>query len=48
VRCEVQVAHIDVWMAMKWEDKRSVLLTSVHELEFCATEKKIIEQMKTL
>jgi len=41
VRGKVQVAHNDVWMAMKWEDKRSVrMLTSVHELEFCATEKK--------
>ncbi|XP_028044838.1 piggyBac transposable element-derived protein 4-like [Monomorium pharaonis] len=40
-RGEVQVAHNDVWMAIKWEDKRSVcMLTSVHELEFCATEKK--------
>ncbi|XP_071580675.1 piggyBac transposable element-derived protein 4-like [Temnothorax nylanderi] len=40
-RGEVQVAHNDTWMAMKWEDKRSVrMLTSVHELEFCATGKK--------
>lgn len=40
-RGEVQVAHNDVWMAIKWEDKRSVrMLTSVHELEFCATGKK--------
>ena len=30
-------------MAVRWEDKRSVrsMLTSVHELEFCATGKKI-------
>jgi len=41
VRGEVQVAHNEVWMAMKWEDKRSVrMLTSVHKLEFCATGKK--------
>ena len=34
VRGEVQV---------RWEDKRSVrMLTSVHELEFCATGKKVI------
>ena len=27
---------------MRWEDKRSVrMLTSVHELEFCATGQKI-------
>lgn len=37
----VQVAHNYIWMAIKWEDKRSVrMLTSVHELEFCATGKK--------
>ena len=41
VRGEVQVSHSDVWMAVRWEDKRSVrMLTSVHELEFCATGKK--------
>ncbi|KAJ8958754.1 hypothetical protein NQ318_016482 [Aromia moschata] len=35
VRGEVQVAHNNVWMAMRWEDKRSVrMLTTVHELEF--------------
>lgn len=40
-RGEVQVAHNLVWMAMRWEDKRSVrMLTSVHELEFCETGKK--------
>ncbi|XP_032687779.1 piggyBac transposable element-derived protein 4-like [Odontomachus brunneus] len=40
-RGEVQVAHSHTWMAMKWEDKRSVrMLTSVHELEFRATGKK--------
>jgi len=49
VRGKVQVAHNDVWMAMKWEDKHSVrMLTSVHEFKFCATGKRIIEQMKTL
>lgn len=41
VRGEVQVAHNNVWMAMKWEDKRCVrMLTSVHEFEFCTTGKK--------
>ena len=41
VRGEVQVSHSDVWMAVRWEGKRSVrMLTSVHELKFCATEKK--------
>ena len=41
VRGEVQVSHSDVWMAVRWEDKRSVsMLTSVHKLEFCATGKK--------
>ncbi|XP_032690081.1 piggyBac transposable element-derived protein 4-like [Odontomachus brunneus] len=40
-RGEVQVAHSHTWMAMKWEDKRSVrMLTSVHEFEFRATGKK--------
>jgi len=48
VQDKVQIAH-DVWMAMKWEDKRSDrMLTSVHKLEFCATGKKIIEQMRIL
>ena len=41
VRGEVQVSHSQVWMAVRWEDKRSVrMLTSVHELEFCASGKK--------
>lgn len=40
-RGEVQVAHNNVWMTIKWEDKRSVrMLSSVHELDFCATGKK--------
>lgn len=43
VRGEVQVCHSHEWMAVRWEDKRSVLmLTSVHEHEFCTTGKKII------
>ena len=42
LRGEVEVFHSNVWMAVRWEDKRSVhMLTSVHELEFCATGKKI-------
>ena len=41
VRGEVQVSHSDVWMAVRWEDKRSVrMLTSVHELEFFVAGKK--------
>ena len=41
VRGEVQVSYSNVWMAVRWEDKPSVhMLTSVHELEFCATAKK--------
>lgn len=40
-RGEVQVAHSDEWMALKWEDKRSVrMLTSVHEFGFCSTGKQ--------
>lgn len=39
-RGEMQIAHNDVWMAVKWEDKRSVrMLTSVHEPEYCKTGK---------
>lgn len=39
-RGEVQVAHSDEWMALKWEDKRSVrMLTSVHEFDFISTGK---------
>ena len=42
-RGEVQVSHNDVWMAVRWKNKHSVrMLTSVHELEFCATEKEVI------
>ena len=41
VRGEVLVSHSVVRMAVRWEDKRSVrMLTSMHELEFCATGKK--------
>ena len=41
VRSEVQVSYSDVWMAVRWKDKRSVrMLTSVHEREFCAIGKK--------
>lgn len=41
LRGEIQVAHTDVWMAMKWEDKRSVrMLSTVHEVGFCPTGKK--------
>ena len=33
IRGEVQVSHSDAWVAVRWEDKRSVRkLTSVHEL----------------
>ncbi|XP_020296631.1 piggyBac transposable element-derived protein 4-like [Pseudomyrmex gracilis] len=40
-RRQIQVAHTDVWMAMKWEDKRSVrMLSTVHEVDFCPTGKK--------
>ncbi|XP_020294860.1 piggyBac transposable element-derived protein 4-like [Pseudomyrmex gracilis] len=40
-RGQIQVAHTDVWMAMKWEDKRSVrMLSTVHEVDFCPTGKK--------
>ena len=41
VRGKVQVSHSDEWMSDRWEDEHSVrMLTSVHELEFCATAKK--------
>ena len=40
-RGEVQVAHNNLWMAIRWQDKRSVcMLTTVHEPEFCTTGKK--------
>ncbi|XP_066585875.1 piggyBac transposable element-derived protein 4-like [Prorops nasuta] len=41
LRGEVQAAHNNIWMAIKWEDKRSVrMLTTVHDLDFCVTGKK--------
>ncbi|XP_020298636.1 piggyBac transposable element-derived protein 4-like [Pseudomyrmex gracilis] len=38
---EIQVAHNDVWLVMKWMDKREVyMITTVHEVRFSPTGKK--------
>ena len=48
-RGEVQVAYSEAWLTIKWEDKRSVcMLSSVHEMEFCATGKKHYKTKKIL
>lgn len=40
-RGEIQVAHNDVWLVMKWMDKKEVyMITTVHEVGFCLTGKK--------
>ena len=40
-RGEIEVAHNNVWMAMKWQDKREVyMLTTVHEVAFAPTGNK--------
>ena len=41
VRGKVQVAHNNVWMALKWKDKHSVrMLTTMHEHKFYTNGKK--------
>ena len=38
---EVQVAHTETWLAIKWKDKKDVhIITSIHELEFASTGKR--------
>lgn len=46
-RGEIEAAHNLIWLAMKWKDKKDVyMIISAHELDFCATEKKITSQKK--
>ena len=38
---EIQIAHNDVWLVLKWLDKREVyMITTVHRVEFGTTGKK--------
>ncbi|XP_043473691.1 piggyBac transposable element-derived protein 4-like [Leptopilina heterotoma] len=40
-RGEVEAAHTVCWLLIKWMDKKEVyMITTVHELDFCATGKK--------
>lgn len=40
-RGEIEVAHNNIWLVIKWMDKKEVyVITTVHEVAFCATGKK--------
>jgi len=46
---EIQVAHNDVWLVLKWLDKKEVyMITTVHRVEFSTTGKKIGKLEKIL
>jgi len=47
---EIQVAHNDVWLVLKWLDKKEVyMITTVHRVKFSTTgKKKIGKQEKIL